>query len=223
MAANPVIIDSTAYQLNDQVWVGILFDNDTYGLCRFVGGVYTGTNCVLDNTNYKDACVVVVSDNLKQRIFALVDAYGFTYACMNVYTCSSGENCVAGTCTTWNSSPATSETYIGIAAYIGTELPSPSTLTLTPGNGTITATWDSISSSDLWIYYVEVYDGTTLVKSGYTTSTERNVILTGLTNGKTYTIYVSAISRDDTKGNSISKQATPTVQCTTPTCNFALA
>lgn len=220
MAANPSIIESTAYEYNNQVWVGVIFNNDTQGVCRFVGGVYTGTNCILDTINSRNACIGSVTDNLKKKIFTLVDAYGFTYSCMNIYTCSSGENCGASSCTTWNSSPNTSATYIGIAAYLDVVLPSPSTLTLTPGNGTISASWSSVDSGDLWIYYVEVYDGETLVKSGYTTSVERNVTLTGLTNGKTYTVNVSAISRDDTRGNIISKQEIPSIPCVQPSCSF---
>lgn len=150
---------------------------------------------------------------------------------IQAYRCSaeSSQNCVASppTCT---SKTLTSVYNAGLSpiAYDPTSPGVPPGLTITPGNGSLNVSWGSVPDpsgiSEVFAYYLAVYDGSTKIVGGYLMAGVRNILIGNLTNGVRYDVFVTAVSHSNIGSSPASGSGTPTAPpCPVPACNFTVA
>lgn len=102
----------------------------------------------------------------------------------------------------------------------------PSGLVITSGNGSLTTSWNSVSDpsgySEVFAYYFAIYNGSTKIIGGYLVAGNRNITISGLTNGVTYTVYVTSVSHSNIGSSASSGNGTPKAPCVGPSCNFGV-
>lgn len=222
MTASPIIEDATAYPAGSDVYVLSLVSNGNQGVVKYTAGNYASGACTEDTANEVERCEVKTEHSLRSK-FVTMKAGSSTRVCLHLRACSGTENCTDRTCTAWPTSPTSSMTDIVVVAFNSTAPGTPGGLTITPGSGQLTISWNNVTDptglSSVFAYYVKILSGTTLVVSGYTSGllNERSIRVTGLTNATTYTIQVSAISHNNEIGTAATGTGTPAVP-TTPTC-----
>lgn len=164
-------------------------------------------------------CVPTTAFNLKNLALPYVGGYGnFNYGCIESFGCSAGDNCTNNTCTTWGSR-ISFDTGIPIRPDNATVPPTPTGLTITPGSGALTIVWNSVNDptgGEVFAYRIIIRDAGTAVISGYTEAGLRNVTIGSLTNGKTYSIEVYAISHNGIPSSTATGTGMP-VGATLPT------
>ena len=227
--AYPSIVSgaSTGYIGNGtDTWFEFLIDNKaslgyTQGVVKYIGSRYdaTASICYQDIPNQLITCIPTTAWNLKTLGRVLVNTGAlFNFGCVETFPCTTGEDCTNRTCTTFGSRTSF-ETQIFVNAYNPSSPAVPTGLTITPGSGTLTISWNSVTDprgGEVFAYYVNVSTGGNLVVSGYTQSGLRNVTIGGLTNGTTYTIGVIARSYNGIGGSAATGSGTP-VGATNPT------
>lgn len=227
--AHPSIVSgaSTGYIGNGtDTWIEFLVENKaslgyTQGVVKYLGSRYqlSPSVCYQDIPNQLITCIPTTAWNLKVLGRVLVNAGTlFDYGCVETFPCTAGEDCTNRTCTTFGSR-ISFETQIPVNAYNTSSPATPTGLTITPGSGTLTISWNSVTDprgGEVFAYYVNITTGGNLVVSGYTQSGLRNVTIGGLTNGTTYTVQVTARSYNGIGGSAVTGSGTP-VGSTNPT------
>lgn len=222
--ANPNIDDVTVNYDGSSTQVLILSNNsDGYGYQKLdviSGGVVKGSDI---------RCV-----NIRQLPFysktsvylsGLVQPIDYVKA----YRCSTdtNQNCsvIPPTC---SSMTLTDSFYSGMYAISTNNTPPgmPSGLAIVPGDGNLNIKWNNVSDpsgiSSVFAYYLIMEDAGTTVVVGHVLNTNRNITIGGLTNGKTYTIQVQAVSHSNVAGSQATGSGTPIAPCTQPSCTFTI-
>lgn len=143
-------------------------------------------------------------------------------ACLAVYNCVSGDNCETFTCTAWSSTPNSTATNLPVGYALGVTPGTVKNLKATPGDKTITVTYDEPGNAPIFAYWIQVKvkaTGSEII-AGWVN--RRNVTVSNLVNGTTYTVTIRAISDDVLLGNPISVDATPVAPCPVPTCSYSV-
>jgi len=222
MVANPSIVAATGYVLDSNIIsLMCLYENEaslgyTKGMTRFVGSKHdrVANTCYqdLDPEHLWEACVPTTAYNLKGIAFP--DVYGkgiFDYACMESFGCLRDENCTMRTCEFWG--PRISYVHdIPIRPANASPSPAPTGLTITPGNGTLTIGWNSVNDptgGEVFAYRVLIRDGNNLVINGHTEAGLTNVTIGDLTNGRTYSVQVEAISHNAIHSSAVTGTGMP--------------
>ena len=166
----------------------------------------------LDPLDIEVTCAPTTAYNLKKLGFAHVAGQGlFNFGCLESFGCSAGDDCTNNTCATWGSRESF-ETGIPIRSSNTAVPPNPTGLTITPISGGLTIGWNSVNDptgGEVFAYYVAVLDGTTLVIDGYIEAGLLNTTIGGLTNGKAYSVKVSAMSHNGIRSTGATGMGTP--------------
>lgn len=180
--------------------------------------------CVEDTGMTTEKCLNPTSNSYISQIYSRLISYRsgstFSRGCLRIYNCSSGDNCDARTCNSWNTSPDGTNDNVDVGPYFGVIPIAVRNFTLTPGNGTITASWDEPGNAPIFanfIFVERVSDGVTIV-SGHVIRT--NVVISNLQNGISYKVHVLAVSEDGNAGPESILTSTPGAPCIVPVCNF---
>lgn len=105
-----------------------------------------------------------------------------------------------------------------------TTLPStPSGLIVTPGDRQLTISWNTVINTYIFSYYVKLSHGSIIDTEGFLPNNIKNITLSNLVNGTSYTAEVTAYNYSFLKGTTASKIGTPTAPCIVPTCNFTVS
>ena len=216
MAAQPIIVYASASVGTTGTLIEALIRTNARGMVQMRG--YLSASCTTEDTAMRqDWCVeqqnTTYIANLYQRVHAFKPATTTALSvCLRAVACSSGENCDTITCSTWSSGYTSELTNIPMSDEFGNTPIAVSDLTLTPGNGTISASWGDVDqTTSIWAYEIQLLQGTTGMATGYIT--KNNITIGNLTNGTTYTVAVRAHSFDGYSGPWSEKSATPVVPC----------
>lgn len=231
MSAHPSILigASTGHVVNsNDIRLLCLFENKaslgyTSGMIKIQGSNHDRAAGIcyqdLDPFDVWVTCAPTTAYNLKRLGFCHVAGQGlFNFGCLESFGCSAGDNCANNSCTTWGPRESFETDIIIMSANAATP-PTPTGLTITPGSGTLTIGWNSVNDptgGEVFAYFVSVLDGTTLVIDGYIEAGLWNATIGGLTNGKAYSVKVSAMSHNGIRSNAITGTGTP-VGATNPT------
>lgn len=208
MSVQAIITETTGYVDGSQVRIMALYENKTVeGIVKVEPMKYDGANCSINPADIYEFCTPVTKWNLKELIAEYVTGMGiFNYGCIRTSGCTSG-GCVP--CSSWDGAAGSFKWGIAIRAYDPTKPGAPPNLVVTPQSGALNIKWDPVTNVDVFAYQVIVMDGSTVVAAGYTESTLRNVTVGNLTNGKSYTINVEALSHSYIFSATSSKTGTP--------------
>ena len=142
-------------------------------------------------------------------------------ACIRAHTCSSGEDCDNLACSIWNSSYSSGVSNIPIENAFGNVPAAVSSLTLTPGDKTISCSWgDAGQTTSVWCYEITLDQGATRLVSG--PRVKNTMVITNLTNGTAYTVSVRARSFDGYQGLWTVRTETPVAACVPPECDIEI-
>lgn len=227
--ANPSIVSgaSTGYIGNGtDIFLEFLMENKAslgyaQGVVKYIGSRHdiAASVCYQDIPDQLITCIPTTAWGLKTLGRVLVNTGAlFDFGCVETFPCIAGENCTNRACTTFGSRTSF-ETQISVNAYNSSSPSIPTGLTITPGSGTLTISWNSVTDprgGEVFAYYVNITTGGNLIISGYTQSGLRNIIVGGLTNGTTYTVQVTARSYNGIGGPAVTGSGTP-VGATNPT------
>jgi len=213
MAANPNIALSIGYVvLSGSNGIDLInyYTNDVQGVCRIRGTRYNS----LDGKYYHDpsedrnSCIYKTEHSLMRSSRVFVDA-GMLFDIGRIFTypCVAGDNCDARTCSTFASTAILSDD-IYIRGVDNTAPNTPTGLSITPGNGQLNIQWNPVSGS-IAVYYVAIIFGGSPLTTGYTLESMRNVTISGLTNGATYSVEVRAITYNNVAGDATIGSGTP--------------
>lgn len=224
-AANPSIVigKSTGYVVDSNtVALMCLYENNasmgyTNGMAKFLGSRYdmSAGICHQDTVDVATPCIHTTAYNLKGKATALVIGQGnFNYGCLESFGCLAGDDCTNRTCTTWGSRISI-DTSIPIKPANATVPPAPAILSVGLNiSGALPISWLSVNDptgGEVFAYYVAVLDDVgNPVITGYTEAGLTDVTIGGLTNGKTYSIEVKAISHNNIASPATQVYGTPT-------------
>lgn len=149
---------------------------------------------------------------------------------IKAYRCNAGsdQNCEASPPTCINKILTSNFNTGGLypVAYNSSPPGVPSGLTITPGDRSLSVSWNSVPDpsgpSEVFAYYFAVYNGATKIVGGYLMAGVRNILVSDLTNGVRYDVYVTAVSHSNVSSSPASGAGTPVALCATPACNFAV-
>ncbi len=214
MTAYPWIVGATGFASQSypgEVQLLALFENKqieghTQGTVRFYSYKLEGGTCWYVEQFFDIACIDPTRWNLKNRMAMLPAGLGlYNFGCISSAYCKDPgclDTCPSG----WVQVSYISD--IPIRAYSST-LPALPNVTVTPMNGALNIKWDPVTNVEVFSYYVAVLDGTTYIEEGDTENTLRDITIGNLTNGKTYTVRVAAVSHSNVVGQVAQKTAIP--------------
>ncbi|MDD3813320.1 MAG: PEGA domain-containing protein [Desulfocapsaceae bacterium] len=222
MAAHPSIVigASTGYVQDQNTMILMcLYENKaslgyTSGMAKFLGSEHDKAvnMCWQDPADAALICVNTTAYNLKGKARIVVAGRGnFNYGCLESFGCSAGDDCANHTCATWGTR-ISFETDITTRPYNNITPPAPTGLTVTPGNGALTLQWNTVddpTGGEVFAYYIAILDAGTPVSTGHVEAGLRNVTIGGLTNGKSYSIEVKAVSHNNFASAAATKSGTP--------------
>lgn len=214
------IRDTTAHVFSGtEIWVVALFENSSQQLLRFIAAKDLGGGvCQWDYTPRISCVPVSPGDGLKLKTNAYINLGSlFDYSCLVVHECKLNPNCPNRTCDSWGANNQYIHKINDIPVRAGglSNPNQPTGLTIIPGNKTLRITWNAVTNVEIFTYYIMVHQAGNPIKSGYTLYNERDITITGLTNGTTYTVEVSAINHNEAPGSPAIGTGTPTAP---PTC-----
>jgi len=221
MAASPTIKHVSATKNTDIKFTILLSNEGTPGMVLLRGYNYDTGSCI--ETGSRPICLYEDSEYINNLYTKVLLAQGVVSntGCVKAFVCTSGDDCENKTCSAYNSSPSSSIENIPVSVGLGV-VPNPVTsLSLSPGDQTIAASWTAPSNAPIFCYYVGLFRAGNLVTSGYVTTTQ--ITVGNLTNGVSYTLEVAAVSDDDLSSGVVSENATPTVDCVTPDCTINIS
>lgn len=209
MGAQPsIVLGKSSGYISDPntIFLICLYENKaslgyTSGMVKFQGSKHDMASniCYQDLTNIGLICAPTTAFNLKNFGWAMVSGQGtFSYGCLESFGCSSGDNCTTIACAAWGARTSF-ETGIPVRPNNPTPPPSPTGLTITPGSGVLTIGWNPVTDptgGEVFAYRIAILDGSTTVISGHTEAGLTAVTIGGLTNGKTYSVRVDAVSHN---------------------------
>jgi hypothetical protein len=210
VSVQAIIADATGYAYGSQVEILALYENKTVeGFIKTEPMKYDGANCLINPADIFEGSIAPVTKwNLKRLISEYVTGMGiFNYGCIRTSGCKTGGT--ATPCTSWDTAAGSYKWGIPIRGYDPTKPNPPPNLVVTPQSGALNIKWDPVTNIEVFAYHVVVMDGSTVVEAGNTESTLRNVTVGDLTNGKTYTISVEALSHSRIFSVASSKTAIP--------------
>lgn len=215
MAVYPFIVSATGFVRsktpgNEEITLQVLYENkQNEGWARFVPFQHdTSSNiCYYLSQNILQICAPLTKWNLKAKETLSIFGQGlFNWGCVQSFACTA-TGC--GSCPGYGSSFISYITDIPIRAE-DTRVPgAPPGLTVTPGNGALTISWQPAAGADIFAYAVNVLRGTTPVVSGYAEDSLRSVTIGGLTNGVAYNVEVRALSHNNVFGPKATGTGTP--------------
>lgn len=223
MTAYPWVVDATGFVSQSdpgQVQLLVLFENKeieghTVGTVKFTSYKFEGGVSSYDPDVHDTFCPEVTRWNLKNRMKLL--PAGARLGIFNFGSVSSDYCKDPGCyydCVVYNWVRVSFLSDIPIRAYSPTQ-PALPNITVTPMNGALNIKWDPVTNVNVFSYYVAVLDGTNFVEVGDTENTLRDITIGNLTNGKTYTVRVAAVSHSNVIGQVAQKTAIP-VGATSP-------
>lgn len=211
MASVQAIISSvTGFKSGSRVAVMALVENKTVrGMIKKQGYKYEGGSCLYGAGSEQTEIIDVTNWNLKWLVSADVPEL-INFGCIQTWGCTAGGTT---SCTSWDSAAGSFKWAIPIVAENKTAPGSVPGFTVTPSNGGISFTWGAVADPggppEVFAYDIYVYDGAALVAGGFADAGQRNVTIGGLTNGKTYTVKIRAVSHNGIPGAYASTTAIP--------------
>ncbi len=195
--------------------VRIAVTEDLSGLCN--GEIYAIFNrCIESNVS-----TYVIELNSLLQITATPTSIPLS-VCVRTFQCVAGEDCVNGLCTTYDTTaPYWIKNNISLSTGLGI-VPNRITDGLSHVyDKSLIFTWIPPTNTLVTYYSIGLYDGVTLLQSGYTKyNPTTGLIVSGLTNGVTYRLAVSAISDDGLTSTQFSIFGRPNIACTNLICDF---
>lgn len=223
--ANPDVKSATSNYIPPSTEILILFNNPGgYGFVRLEaiqGAAVKGSieRCYDIRTSPLNLLASVLLDGIVQPIDYI-----------KAYRCNAGsdQNCEASPPTCINKILTSNFNTGGLypVAYNFSPPGVPSGLTITPGDRSLSVSWNSVPDpsgpSEVFAYSFAVYNGATKIVGGYLMAGVRNILVSDLTNGVRYDVYVTAVSHSNVSSSPASGAGTPVALCVTPACNFAV-
>lgn len=216
MAASPSFnyIEATKGGIGVMTFIALVNNSGSRGMIRLKAFDKTSGACLEDTDMQTDQCIeasfnTYIPDGLFSLAYAMKFSGGqYNTACLRAYVCTSGDACPSSCGTYSTSASATSDNIsVTMAANVTPNLVT--NLILTPGNGTITATWTEPNNTSIFAYLIaltRVSDNVELAR-GYVRSNSLNMV--NLTNGTQYSLRVIPMSYDFRSGNGVTQTATP--------------
>lgn len=210
MSVQAIISSVTGFVSGSRVSIMALVENKTVsGFIKKQGYKYDGASCLYGAGSEQTEIIDITKWNLKWLVSADVPEI-VTFGCIQTWGCT-----VGGTapCTSWDSAAGSYRWAIPIVAANTTPPGSVPGFTVTPSNGVISLVWGAVADPggppEVFAYDIYVYDGTALVAGGFADAGQRNVTIGGLTNGRTYTVKIRAVSHNGIPGAYASTTAIP--------------
>jgi len=220
MTAYPWVVDATGFVSQNypgSVEMVVLYENKeiegrTSDATRLTAFKYESNTCYYNPNLQYLSCAETTRWNLKARDTVPAEGLGiFNFGCVKVEYCPD-RSCAYSSClTSWTQSSYKYD--IPIRAYDPTKPALPS-VTVTPLSGALKITWGAVTNVDVFCYKITLYDGTNpdtwaWVEGGYTENTLRDITIGNLTNGKTYTVEIAAVSHSQVLGLIAGKTGVP--------------
>jgi uncharacterized protein YjdB len=223
MVASPSFsyVEATKGGIGIMTFIALVNNGGPRGMIRLKVFNKTTGNCVEDASMQTDHCIeasynTYIPSGLLSLVYAIkFSGTEFNTGCLRAYTCSSGENCDASTCTIYSTSASATNDNISIGIAAGVHPNAVTNLILTPGNGTIVANWTEPTNTSVFAYLIaltRVSDSVELAR-GYIRS--NSLTMANLTNGTQYRLRVVPMSYDYYTGTGAEQTATPSA----PTLN----
>lgn len=210
VSVQAIISSVTGFISGGRVTMMALVENKTIsGRIKMEGYRYDGATCYYYSQSEQTRIIDITKWNLKEMAYADVPAV-FGFGCMQTWGCT-----VGGTvpCPSWDSAAGSYLWDIPIIAANTTAPGAVPNFTVTPLSGAINLTWgivpDPGGMSEVFAYEIIVNDGAAVVAGGFADAGQRNVTIGGLTNGKTYTVKIRALSHNGVPGAISSTTAIP--------------
>jgi hypothetical protein len=215
----PNIIDATGYWGSGSGNIIILWNNSGgQGYVALSAGNYD-TNIV---HSISLSCPPANTGLYWKAIMPLSSAFNFGFA--KGFRCNSDteQNCSVSPPTCSNAVQTASVLDFGLYATDPSIPSAPSGLSVTPGNESLTFSWNSVSN--IFSYYLKLVDsGGNVVIDGYKPLNSTIHVFNNLTNGVTYTLHLQSYSNSDKASSEVTKSGTPAAPCTIPGCGFVVA
>jgi len=111
---------------------------------------------------------------------------------------------------------------IPIRRFVTTKPSAPTGLAIISGDKKLTISWNPVTNTDIFAYYIRIKRGAYVIVDGYTRSDERSVTINDLSNGLTYDVLIQAVSHSRIYGSIATGKGTPNVACQVPSINMVI-
>lgn len=227
MTANPslnAVIGTTNFSYI--TFLSLVENTGTDGMVLFRMFNKDSGTCTLVSAGDREQCIKSTIDTYIPGLYRKVVQYSlagttFSVGCARTYVCTTGDVCSPPSCTSYSTSSASINDNVNVDIGLGNTPDPVSNYTLTPGNMSITATWTAPSNAPIACYNISLFQGTTLLSSGFIKTTTKTI--GNLTNGTTYIVEVVAVSDDNYSSSVQSRSAVPVSSCAVPICGFGLS
>lgn len=206
--SNPILADATGYltSTGSSFAMWLWQNSGGYGYARFefyntAGDIISrASDCFSPKTGLNYLTTVEITTSPPVNIFN-----------MKAFRCAtdSDQACPAGVCVNLVNTGALSNIPVKVA---DTTIPnSPGNLKITPGDKQLTISWDAVTNTNIFAYYVKVTQSGTLIVDGYLTSRQLTTPIQNLINGTTYDVQVTAVSSSRVYGSPANGSGTPAI------------